>query len=71
MPLTSPLGPTLETERLILRPPVAEDFAAFCAFEVDAETVKFLAGVKAPPVVWRSMRAMEGGGTWTAFTCSA
>ena len=33
----STLGPTLETERLILRPTAVEDFDAWAAFMADAE----------------------------------
>ncbi len=57
---TSPLGPTLETERLILRPPVRQDFDAFCAFHADAATVKHLGGVQSPAVAWRIMCTMAG-----------
>ncbi|MEI9903551.1 MAG: GNAT family N-acetyltransferase [Asticcacaulis sp.] len=58
--MTSPLGPTLETERLILRPPVAEDFDGFCAFTGDAETMKHLGGVVSPAVTWRIMTSVAG-----------
>lgn len=62
MTLPAPvLGPTLETPRLILRPPVAGDFSSFCAFEADEETVKYLGGVKSPSVVWRNLRTIAGG----------
>ena len=57
---TSPLGPTLETERLILRPPVAEDFAGFCAFTADPETMKHLGGVVSPAVTWRIITSVAG-----------
>ncbi len=62
LPLTSPLGPTIETARLILRPPVAEDFDGFCAFHSDAAAMKHLGGTLTPPVVWRTMRS--GVGAW-------
>lgn len=58
--LTSPLGPRLETPRLILRPPVAEDFEGFCAFHADELTMKHLGGTISAPVVWRNMRSMVG-----------
>ena len=57
---TSPLGPTLETERLILRPPVREDFDAFCAFHADEPTARYLGGVQSPAAVWRIMCVMAG-----------
>lgn len=64
---TSPLGPTLETERLILRPPVVADFDGFCAFHADAEAMTHLGGVQSPPVVWRTMRTMAGGWALDGF----
>ncbi|OYX34466.1 MAG: GNAT family N-acetyltransferase [Caulobacterales bacterium 32-69-10] len=54
------LGPTLETERLILRPPAPEDFEPWCAFSGDPEASRFLGGVQSGPVVWRSLRYMAG-----------
>lgn len=68
LPLTSPLGPTLETERLVLRPPVAEDFAGFCAFHADAEAMKYLGGMITPPVVWRNMRSTAGAWALDGFS---
>ncbi len=60
LPLTSPLGPTLETGRLILRPPVREDFDGFCAFTGDAETMKYLGGVQSPAMTWRMFTSIAG-----------
>jgi len=57
------LGPTLETDRLILRPPAAEDFEAWAAFSADEETMRHLGGVQPRPVAWRFMSAMTGA--WT------
>jgi len=57
---TSPLGPTLETERLILRPPVRADFDALCAFHADEPTARYLGGVQSPASVWRIMCTMAG-----------
>ena len=42
---TSPLGPTLETERLFLRPPTLEDFPRWADFMSDPETTRFIGGV--------------------------
>lgn len=67
LPLTSPLGSTIETERLILRPPVAEDFDGFCAFHADADAMKFLGGVNSPPIVWRVMRMIAGAWALDGF----
>lgn len=57
---TSPLGPTLKTERLILRPPVRADFDGLCEFHGDPETMKHLGGVQSPAQVWRTMCMMAG-----------
>ncbi len=57
---TSPLGPTIETERLILRPPVRADFEGLCAFHADPETMRFLGGVQSPAMVWRIMCTVAG-----------
>lgn len=59
-PHSTTLGPTLETERLILRPPVPEDFKGFCEFHADAVAMTHLGGVQSPAVVWRIMRTVAG-----------
>lgn len=53
-------GPVLFTERLILRPPAAEDFEAWADFYADPETMHFLGGVQARSVAWRSLCSMRG-----------
>lgn len=63
----SPLGPTLETARLILRPPIKEDFAGFCAFQSDEPTMKHLGGVTADSVTWRAMRSIAGAWALDGF----
>jgi RimJ/RimL family protein N-acetyltransferase len=57
----------IETERLILRPPIEGDFAGFCAFHGDTETTQYIGGVQTPPVVWRTMRAIAGGWALDGF----
>ncbi|NUO49699.1 MAG: GNAT family N-acetyltransferase [Polyangiaceae bacterium] len=54
------IGPTLETERLILRPAAAEDFEAWAAFSADPEATKHLGGPMERMVAWRSLCAMTG-----------
>jgi RimJ/RimL family protein N-acetyltransferase len=61
------LGPILETERLILRPPVRADFAGFCAFQSDADVMKHLGGVTADSVTWRVMRTVAGAWALDGF----
>ena len=67
LPHISPLGPTLETERLILRPPVAEDFDDFCGFYNDEQVMTYLGGLSSPPVVWRIMRTIAGSWALDGF----
>lgn len=50
----------VETDRLILRPPNAEDFEAWAAFQKDAETMTYIGGVKSRPESWRVLCAMVG-----------
>ncbi|HUD42979.1 MAG TPA: GNAT family N-acetyltransferase [Dokdonella sp.] len=56
----SPNTVKLETERLILRPPIAEDFEDFAAFCADADTMRHLGGVQVRPVAWRSFVGVVG-----------
>lgn len=57
---TSPLGPTLETHRMILRPPAIEDFEEFSLFHQDAEVMRFLGGVQERATTWRTFNAFVG-----------
>ena len=52
--------PTLETERLILRAPRAEDFEPWAAFAADAEAARFIGGVQTREGAWRVMSIMAG-----------
>jgi RimJ/RimL family protein N-acetyltransferase len=56
------LGPTLETERLILRPIDMEaDFQGFSETFADAQTMRYLGGnTKTPAQTWRSMATFLG-----------
>lgn len=62
--MTYALGPTLETARLILRPPVADDFSEWEQFSLDEEAARYLGGVQSPPTSWRGLRSMIG--CWAA-----
>lgn len=55
-----PLGPKLETERLLLRPPAAKDFAPWAAFLADPVATRFLGGPHSPAGAWRNMAMMTG-----------
>jgi len=50
----------LETERLILRPPVAADFEPWAAFSADEEATRYIGGIQVRPVAWRSFLTMVG-----------
>ena len=58
------LGPTLETPRLILRPPVAADFDAYVAFMAD-ESTRFIGGPQTREAAWRGFVSIAGG--WAMF----
>lgn len=62
------LGPTLETERLILRPPIAADFAPWAAFAGDEEAARYLGGPQPSSVAWRGMCTMTGAWTVAGFS---
>lgn len=56
-------GPELETERLILRLPRAEDLDAWARFAADEETMRFIGGVQGRSGAWRMLCTMAGA--WT------
>ena len=57
------IGPTLETQRLILRPPCADDFEPWCAFMADEQAAQHIGGLQTPSVVWRALCSVTGA--WT------
>lgn len=61
-------GPVIETERLILRPPRAEDLEGFCALMADEETARFIGGVQPREAVWRTLCVMAGAWTIRGFS---
>jgi len=62
-------GPTLETDRLILRPPVLEtDFEPWCAFMADEEAARFIGKVQSPAVVWRTICGVAGSWALQGFS---
>ena len=54
------LGPTLETQRLILRPPTLEDFPRWCELMADEEATRFIGGVQSKHQVWRIIASVAG-----------
>lgn len=53
-------GPVLVTERLILRPPGAQDLEGWAAMGAEQDTMRHLGGVQGPGSAWRSLCAMAG-----------
>ena len=64
----SQIGPTLETPRLILRPPEAADFEPWAAFAADPLAARFLGGPQSRPVAWRSMCTVIGAWIVNGFS---
>jgi RimJ/RimL family protein N-acetyltransferase len=61
-------GPMIETPRLFLRPPQAEDFDGFCELMGDEASAKFIGGVQPPEVVWRTLCVLSGAWTIAGFS---
>jgi len=61
------IGPTLETERLILRPPTADDLEPWVAFAADTEVGRFLGGPQSRAMAWRGICQMAGSWTINGF----
>lgn len=61
------LRPTLETDRLILRPPCIEDFDAWAAFMADPEATRYLGGPQPPAGAWRNLAMMAGAWMISGF----
>lgn len=57
--------PTLETDRLILRPPSREDFDPFAAFMADERTARHVGGVVPRSTAWRQFAAVAG--SWMLY----
>lgn len=53
-------GPILVTERLILRPPSADDLAAWVQFHAEPQTMAYLGGVQDRANAWRGLCSMAG-----------
>ena len=54
------LGPILDTGRLILRPPLAEDLDGWTAFGADRDAMRYLGGPGPRAVAWRAMTGVAG-----------
>ena len=67
MNLVSPLGPTLETSRLILRPQQLEDFEGVAAMLGDEETARYIGGHLTRSEAWRKFLQMPGAWALQGF----
>ena len=54
------LGPTLETARLILRPPEERDLDGFAAMMADEQSARYIGGRQPRSGAWRGMAAITG-----------
>jgi RimJ/RimL family protein N-acetyltransferase len=61
------IGPTLETARLLLRPPVQQDLDGWAAILADEENSRFIGGPVGRPVAWRGMAAIAGSWVLKGF----
>lgn len=52
--------PEIRTDRLILRPPIKDDFEEWANFSADEQVMRFLGGTQARAAAWRTM-AMHTG----------
>ncbi|MBC7670240.1 MAG: GNAT family N-acetyltransferase [Gemmatimonadaceae bacterium] len=60
-------GPTLETERLILRPPAAEDLDGWAELMADPVAARYIGGVMTRSQAWRAMATMAGSWALNGF----
>jgi RimJ/RimL family protein N-acetyltransferase len=60
-------GPTLETPRLILRPPQPEDFEPWAAFAADETTMRHLGGAQARSQAWRGFMTVAGAWSMNGY----
>ncbi|MDX2233323.1 MAG: GNAT family N-acetyltransferase [Hyphomonadaceae bacterium] len=61
------LGPTLETARLILRPPVQTDFDLWAEFAADEVAAQFVGGRQPRSAAWRGMASVAGSWALLGF----
>lgn len=66
MPTTLP-SPILETERLLLRPPMQDDFDGFAAMAAEERTMRFIGGAVARHAAWRGMATIAGSWALLGF----
>ena len=67
MPGAVALGPTIETARLTLRPPVAADLDGWAEFMADEAATRLIGGVVSRAEAWRNMAASAGSWALQGF----
>ena len=65
--MSGPLGPTLETARLVLRPPEAGDLGPWAEMMADPEAARYIGGLQPPSVCWRALMTMAGAWALDGF----
>ncbi len=60
-------GPTLETRRLILRPPAPGDIDGWAQMMGDEEAARYVGGLQARPAAWRGLASMAGSWALLGF----
>ena len=61
------IGPTLETERLLLRPPAGEDFEPWAEFHANPDVARYLGGALPRAVAWRALCTVTGSWVINGF----
>jgi len=61
------MGPTLETERLWLRPTAAKDFEGWAELMADPQAARFIGGPVPRAAAWRGMASMAGSWALKGF----
>jgi RimJ/RimL family protein N-acetyltransferase len=61
------LGPSLETDRLLLRPPASEDLDGWAEMMADEEAARFIGGAQPRQVAWRGLTSMAGSWALMGF----
>jgi len=61
------IGPTLETERLILRPPQRADFDAYAELLADEDQARYIGGHMPRAAAWRKFLQMPGAWVLQGF----
>jgi RimJ/RimL family protein N-acetyltransferase len=57
--------PTIETERLTLRPPRLDDFEPWAAFTADPDAARYLGGAQPRAMAWRGLCTIAGA--WALY----